>query len=76
MLVLLRELTLETSLKESLGKIVFESIPFTLGVALASQLLGDSRNDNTEGFGTEQVNSTTKNKGDDLHAPLPMSVEP
>lgn len=43
-LLLLRELTPETSLKESLGKIIFESVPFALGVALANQLLGDSRN--------------------------------
>lgn len=47
-LLLLRELTLETSLKESLGKIIFESVPFALGVALANQLLGDSRNSNGE----------------------------
>ncbi|MDZ8241382.1 MAG: TIGR02587 family membrane protein [Nostoc sp. ChiQUE01a] len=43
-LLLLRELTLETSLRESLGKIIFESVPFTFGVALANQFLGDTRN--------------------------------
>ncbi|MBD2516534.1 TIGR02587 family membrane protein [Nostoc sp. FACHB-973] len=48
-LLLLRELTPETSLKESLGKIIFESVPFTLGVALANQFLGDSRNGNGDG---------------------------
>ncbi|MCC5641877.1 TIGR02587 family membrane protein [Nostoc sp. CHAB 5824] len=67
-LLLLRELTLETSLKESLGKIIFESVPFTLGVALANQLLGDTRNSNAEGQASDQVNSTTKNKGDELQA--------
>ncbi|WP_375512483.1 TIGR02587 family membrane protein [uncultured Nostoc sp.] len=67
-LVLLRELTLETSLKESLGKIIFESVPFTLGVALANQFLGDTRNSNTEGQATDQGNSTTKNEGDELYA--------
>ncbi|MBW4672620.1 MAG: TIGR02587 family membrane protein [Desmonostoc geniculatum HA4340-LM1] len=45
-LLLLRELTPETSLKEFLGKIIFESVPFTLGVALANQFLGDTRNGN------------------------------
>jgi len=42
-LLLLQELTSETSLREILGKIVFESVPFTLGVALANQFLGDTR---------------------------------
>ncbi|MHC5760602.1 TIGR02587 family membrane protein [Nostoc sp.] len=67
-LLLLRELTPETSLKESLGKIIFESVPFALGVALANQLLGDTENSNAEGQTTDGVNSTTKNKGDELHA--------
>ena len=60
-LLLLRELTPETSLKESLGKIIFESVPFALGVALANQLLGDTRNGNAEA-------QATNNKGDELHA--------
>ncbi|MEH2002480.1 MAG: TIGR02587 family membrane protein [Nostoc sp.] len=60
-LLLLREMTPETSLKESLGKIIFESVPFALGVALANQLLGDTRNGNAEA-------QATKNKGDELHA--------
>ncbi|MBG1267663.1 TIGR02587 family membrane protein [Nostoc sp. WHI] len=68
-LLLLRELTPETSLKESLGKIIFESVPFALGVALANQLLGDTRNSNAEeGQASDQVNNTTKNKEDELHA--------
>ncbi|MBN3909427.1 MAG: TIGR02587 family membrane protein [Nostoc sp. NMS1] len=60
-LLLLRELTPETSLKESLGKIIFESVPFALGVALANQLLGDSRNSNAEG------QDTTSNQKDQLN---------
>ncbi|MEH2157678.1 TIGR02587 family membrane protein [Nostoc sp.] len=67
-LLLLRELTPETSLKESLGKIIFESVPFALGVALANQLLGDTENSNAEGQTSDGVNSTTKNNGDELHA--------
>ncbi|MEH2251294.1 TIGR02587 family membrane protein [Nostoc sp.] len=67
-LLLLRELTLETSLKESLGKIIFESVLFTLGVALANQLLGDTRNSNAEGEATDQLNSTTENKEDELQS--------
>ncbi|MBD2523928.1 TIGR02587 family membrane protein [Nostoc sp. FACHB-133] len=64
-LLLLRELTLETSLKESLGKIIFESVPFALGVALANQLLGDSRNSNGE---AQKLDSTTSNQKDELNA--------
>jgi putative integral membrane protein (TIGR02587 family) len=67
-LLLLRELTPETSLKESLGKIIFESVPFTLGVALANQFLGDTRNSNTEDQTAPQANSPSKNNQNDLHA--------
>jgi len=42
-LILLRELTFDTSLREALGKVIFESVPFALGVALAGQFLGDTR---------------------------------
>lgn len=38
-LILLREITFETPLNEALGKIVYEAVPFTLGVALANQFL-------------------------------------
>ncbi|MDZ7964596.1 MAG: TIGR02587 family membrane protein [Nostoc sp. DedSLP03] len=67
-LLLLRELTPETSLKESLGKIIFESVPFALGVALANQLLGETENSNGKGQGSDRENNTTKNKSDELHA--------
>ncbi|MEH2009281.1 TIGR02587 family membrane protein [Nostoc sp.] len=67
-LLLLRELTPETPLKESLGKIIFESVPFAIGVALANQLLGDTRNSNAEGQATDQANNTTQNQGDELQA--------
>lgn len=38
-LVLLKEITLQVSLGEALGKLIYESVPFTLGVALANQFL-------------------------------------
>ncbi|MBD2449604.1 TIGR02587 family membrane protein [Nostoc sp. FACHB-152] len=47
-LFLLREITLESPLQEALGKIVFESVPFALGVALANQFLGDNQNSTPE----------------------------
>lgn len=39
LLVILREITLQTQLHESLGKIIFESVPFAFGAALANQFL-------------------------------------
>lgn len=39
LLVLLQEITLQTQLRESLGKIIYESVPFALGASLASQFL-------------------------------------
>ena len=43
-LVVLQEITLQTSLQETLGKLIYEGMPFTLGVALANQFLsGDGR---------------------------------
>ena len=41
-LIILRQITLDTRFSEALGKVVFESVPFSLGVALANQLLQDS----------------------------------
>jgi putative integral membrane protein (TIGR02587 family) len=71
MLLLLRELTPETSLREILGKIVFESVPFTLGVALANKFLGDSRNPNSEGRIGTQANGDQKPKEpNELHATI------
>jgi putative integral membrane protein (TIGR02587 family) len=66
-LLLLRELTPETSLKESLGKIIFESVPFALGVALANQLLPETENSNAKEQSSDGVNNTN-NKGDELNA--------
>ncbi|KAM3094766.1 TIGR02587 family membrane protein [Phormidesmis sp. 146-12] len=49
-LVLMREITLETPLQESLGKLIYESVPFTLGVSLANQFLsGEGREGKPEG---------------------------
>ncbi|HEY9801982.1 MAG TPA: TIGR02587 family membrane protein [Leptolyngbyaceae cyanobacterium] len=69
MLWLLREITLETSLKESLGKIVFESVPFTLGVALANQFIGKSDQDNSAPD-TQKRNNISKHNNHGLHATL------
>lgn len=44
LLFILREITLQTQLRESLGKIIFESVPFALGAGLANQFLTPSDN--------------------------------
>ncbi|WP_414562542.1 MULTISPECIES: TIGR02587 family membrane protein [unclassified Anabaena] len=67
MLWLLQEITPETSLKESLGKIVFEGVPFTLGVALANQVLQDG-NQNNSISSTQKSNKNSKHKQNGLYA--------
>jgi putative integral membrane protein (TIGR02587 family) len=42
-LILLQEITPQVPLDEAIGKAIFESIPFSLGVALASHFLSGSR---------------------------------
>jgi putative integral membrane protein (TIGR02587 family) len=49
MLILLQEITLKTPLNEALGKIVYEGVPFTLGVALANQFLSGDENNSEKG---------------------------
>ncbi|NJM85787.1 MAG: TIGR02587 family membrane protein [Leptolyngbyaceae cyanobacterium SL_1_1] len=45
-LVLLRRVTLETPLSEALGKLIFEGVPFSIGVALARSILSRDRLEN------------------------------
>ncbi len=47
-LVLLQEITLNTPLGEALGKLIYESVPFALGVSLANQLLNDAPDDDEQ----------------------------
>jgi len=49
-LVLLRELTITTPLSSALGKVLYESVPFCLGIGVANLLLqGDPGMDSNEG---------------------------
>jgi putative integral membrane protein (TIGR02587 family) len=57
MLVLLREITLQVPLHEVLGKVLFEGVPFTIGVALAAQILRGSRTDDTNSDDAPQARS-------------------
>ena len=47
MLILLQRIDLRTSLTEALGKIVFEGVPFSLGVAFSRSLLSGDSNGNS-----------------------------
>jgi len=60
-LILLREITLETPLNEALGKIIYEGVPFTLGVALANQFLSNKDNRNTDSHSSNQKNDDSLN---------------
>ncbi|NJM22152.1 MAG: TIGR02587 family membrane protein [Richelia sp. RM2_1_2] len=60
-LLLLQELSGGVSLKEALGKIIYESVPFSLGVALANQLLGENGNNSPDNRTTRQDNSINDN---------------
>jgi len=53
MLIILQRIDLQTSLTEMLGKIIFEGVPFSLGVAFSRSLLsGDAEVDLDEGDST------------------------
>jgi putative integral membrane protein (TIGR02587 family) len=67
MLILLREITPDNFLRESVGKIIFESVPFSLGVALSNQFLGDSRSGTSEGRNDLKSNPG-QNQSDELNA--------
>lgn len=54
-LICLREITLEGSIAETVGKIVFEAIPFAIGAALARQFLARQDAAADEGPGEEIV---------------------
>ena len=65
-LILLREIILEVPLKAALSKAIYESVPFTLGVAVSNQFLSGKRNE--EG-GSQKGKAKQQNK-DQLNATL------
>lgn len=50
-LVLIREITWDTPLGAGLGKVLYEAVPFCLGVGVARHLLGGSRSDEADDDG-------------------------
>ncbi|MCU0540892.1 MAG: TIGR02587 family membrane protein [Oscillatoriaceae cyanobacterium Prado104] len=62
-LFLLREITLETPLQETLGKIIFEGLPFALGVALANGFLSGDRYQSSHSEGEPTIDPTVADIG-------------
>mgnify|MGYP001791418760 CR=1 FL=1 len=60
-LLLLRELSPGVSLKEALGKTIYESVPFSLGVALANHLLGENGTNSPDNRTSRQDDSIDNN---------------
>lgn len=58
-LLLLRRITLETPLSEALGKLIFEGVPFSLGVTLARSTLTRRRSHERRTLETNLLNGTS-----------------
>ena len=61
MLVLLQQINKETSLSEALGKIIFEAVPFSLGVALSKSILGGDSQSSRNSNSAKNKQTTRKN---------------
>ncbi|HEY9828352.1 MAG TPA: TIGR02587 family membrane protein [Stenomitos sp.] len=59
-LVLFQEITFDTPLGEALGKLIYESVPFALGVALSNQFLKDNSDQNQEDRKKQQKSDRKK----------------
>ncbi|TAE48838.1 MAG: TIGR02587 family membrane protein, partial [Oscillatoriales cyanobacterium] len=62
-LFLLREITPDTPLQQALGKIIFEGLPFALGVALASGFLSGDRYQSSDSDSEPMINPTLADIG-------------
>lgn len=62
-LFLLQEITPETPLQETLGKIIFEGLPFALGVALANGFLSGDRYQSSDSENEPTINPTLADIG-------------
>lgn len=71
-LVLLQEITFQTPLDEAVGKLIYESVPFTLGVALANQFLQGERNTQSDSSSDSSSGSSASQTrpSNELHATL------
>jgi putative integral membrane protein (TIGR02587 family) len=69
LLILLREITFDSAMGESLGKIVYEATPFGLGIALAHHFIrrddSETNGSDTEGIDTDGSDTDGSDAGDD-----------
>lgn len=72
-LVLLREINLETSLQESVGKIVIEGIPFAIGVALARSILEEGETDTDDADGSDNSDDSEASNSSDNGLPIELN---
>lgn len=70
-LVLIREITWDTPLGAGLGKVLYEAVPFCLGIGVARHLLGGSRSD----IGADAGDEAGADAGADGGA-IPVADEP
>jgi putative integral membrane protein (TIGR02587 family) len=63
LLFLLQEISLQTQLTEVLGKVAFESVPFSIGVGLTNQFLGGSEEEESDASSSEALNATVADVG-------------
>ncbi len=67
-LVVLREITATTPLGQMLGKVLYEGIPFSVGVGLASHFLTDQEDDSDPATATERNNLKIEATQQDISA--------
>ena len=70
LLILLQEITPQVPLDEALGKVIFEAIPFTLGVALANQFLSGGEPDASQTDSQPAQKTGQPNQPDELNGTL------
>lgn len=61
LLLLLRQITAQTPLNEALGKVILESVPFAIGVALARSIMQGAREGGDDGASEQQTNPAQPN---------------
>jgi putative integral membrane protein (TIGR02587 family) len=68
-LVVLREVTLDTPIEVTLGKVVYEAVPFCLGIGVARHFLAGGRDGSGEGDGGRESGGADRTD-DGLHPTL------
>lgn len=74
-LVLLREITLETSLNEVLGKIILEGVPFSIGVALARSIMMSGANQDTNQDVDQGAEQSPDQQAEDRSSNAPKTLD-